>query len=240
MRIIGSDIWFECFFCWLIQEIIFRYQLLQLKESQIYFLFIHIFWISKYFREIVHSFSVPVIECLQFCSMKIQTHSMAPLLASNIARNRALEVEESKVHDQNFLHHEQFDQHDEYTPVNLINIISLNEWKIIDGKMSKNRMETSYTLGSSGGSNWTIQSTAGMSKPRAATSVHKSVPDSALQNWKNVVVRLVCFCFPWIIRVNVIWCMKSGLVINCIFETVQTNHTKCDTLTWIDVTGKSM
>lgn len=24
------------------------------------------------------------------------------------------------------------------------------------------------------------------------------MPESALQNWKKVVVRLVCFCFPWI------------------------------------------
>jgi hypothetical protein len=53
-----------------------------------------------------------------------------------------------------------------------------------------------YSLGSSGGSYCTIQSTAGMSRPRAATSVHSSLPVSALQNWKNVVVRFVCFCFP--------------------------------------------
>lgn len=39
-----------------------------------------------------------------------------------------------------------------------------------------------YSLGSSGGSNCTIQSTAGISKPLAATSVHSNVPDSALQN----------------------------------------------------------
>lgn len=53
-----------------------------------------------------------------------------------------------------------------------------------------------YSRGSSGGSNWTIQSTSGMSRPRAATSVHSSIPESALQNWKKVVVRFVCFCFP--------------------------------------------
>lgn len=53
------------------------------------------------------------------------------------------------------------------------------------------------TLGSSGGSNWTIQSTSGMSRPRAATSVHSSVPDVALMNSKNVVVRFCCFCLPW-------------------------------------------
>lgn len=53
-----------------------------------------------------------------------------------------------------------------------------------------------YSLGSSGGSYCTIQSTAGMSRPRAATSVHSRIPVSALQNWKKVVVRFVCFCFP--------------------------------------------
>lgn len=54
-----------------------------------------------------------------------------------------------------------------------------------------------HTLGSSGGSYCTIQSTAGMSSPLAATSVHNKIPDSALQNWKNVVVRFVCCCLPW-------------------------------------------
>ena len=53
-----------------------------------------------------------------------------------------------------------------------------------------------YSLGSSGGSYCTIQSTAGISRPRAATSVHSRIPVSALQNWKNVVVRFICFCFP--------------------------------------------
>lgn len=52
------------------------------------------------------------------------------------------------------------------------------------------------TLGSSGGSYCTIQSTSGISSPRAATSVHSRMPESALQNWKKVVVRLVCFCLP--------------------------------------------
>lgn len=52
------------------------------------------------------------------------------------------------------------------------------------------------TFGSSGGSYWTIQSTSGMSSPLAATSVHSRMPESALQNWKKVVVRLVCFCLP--------------------------------------------
>lgn len=52
------------------------------------------------------------------------------------------------------------------------------------------------TFGSSGGSYCTIQSTAGMSRPLAATSVQSRMPDSALQNWKNVVVRFVCFCLP--------------------------------------------
>ena len=35
-----------------------------------------------------------------------------------------------------------------------------------------------YSLGSSGGSYWMIQSTAGMSSPRAATSVHSRIPQS--------------------------------------------------------------
>lgn len=52
------------------------------------------------------------------------------------------------------------------------------------------------TFGSSGGSYWTIQSTSGISRPLAATSVQRRMPESALQNWKNVVVLLVCFCFP--------------------------------------------
>jgi hypothetical protein len=42
-----------------------------------------------------------------------------------------------------------------------------------------------------------IQSTLGISRPRAATSVHKRVPDGALQNSKKVVVRFCCFCLPW-------------------------------------------
>jgi hypothetical protein len=42
-----------------------------------------------------------------------------------------------------------------------------------------------------------IQSTMGISRPRAATSVHKRVPDGALQNSKKVVVRFCCFCLPW-------------------------------------------
>lgn len=37
---------------------------------------------------------------------------------------------------------------------------------------------------------WMIQSTAGMSRPRAATSVHSRMPLSAWQNSKKVVVRL--------------------------------------------------
>ena len=52
-------------------------------------------------------------------------------------------------------------------------------------------------MGSSGGSNWTIQSTSGISRPRAATSVHNKAPELALQNSKNVVVRFCCFCFPY-------------------------------------------
>lgn len=41
-----------------------------------------------------------------------------------------------------------------------------------------------------------IQSTAGISKPRAATSVQSKIPFSALQNSKNVFVRFCCFCRP--------------------------------------------
>jgi hypothetical protein len=44
-----------------------------------------------------------------------------------------------------------------------------------------------------GGSNWMTQSTAGISRPRAATSVAKRVPESALQNSKNRAVRVFCF-----------------------------------------------
>ena len=53
-----------------------------------------------------------------------------------------------------------------------------------------------FTLGSSGGSYCTIQSTAGMSSPLAATSVHSKMASLALQNWKKVCVLLVCFCLP--------------------------------------------
>ena len=59
-----------------------------------------------------------------------------------------------------------------------------------------------FTLGSSGGSNCTIQSTSGMSSPRAATSVHNKMASLALQNWKKVWVRLACFCLPWWRRNN--------------------------------------
>ena len=53
-----------------------------------------------------------------------------------------------------------------------------------------------HTFGSSGGSNCTIQSTSGISKPLAATSVHNNMPLSAEQNSKNVLVRFCCFCLP--------------------------------------------
>ena len=33
--------------------------------------------------------------------------------------------------------------------------------------------------------------------PLAATSVQRRMPESALQKEKKVVVRFVCFCFPW-------------------------------------------
>ena len=42
-----------------------------------------------------------------------------------------------------------------------------------------------------------IQSTLGISRPRAATSVQSRIPVGALQNSKNVLVRFCCFCFPY-------------------------------------------
>lgn len=42
-----------------------------------------------------------------------------------------------------------------------------------------------------------IQSTLGMSRPRAATSVQSKIPVGALQNSKKVLVRFCCFCLPW-------------------------------------------
>ena len=54
-----------------------------------------------------------------------------------------------------------------------------------------------YSLGSSGGSYWMIQSTLGMSRPRAATSVQSRIPVGAAQNSKKVRVRFSCFCLPW-------------------------------------------
>jgi hypothetical protein len=56
-----------------------------------------------------------------------------------------------------------------------------------------------YSLGSSGGSYCTIHCTAGISSPRAATSVQSSTPLSALLNSRNVAVRRLCFCLPWIL-----------------------------------------
>lgn len=41
-----------------------------------------------------------------------------------------------------------------------------------------------------------IQSTLGISRPRAATSVQSKIPVGALQNSKKVLVRFCCFCFP--------------------------------------------
>ena len=62
-------------------------------------------------------------------------------------------------------------------------------------KLEKKRKKK-HTFGSSGGSNCTIQSTSGISKPLAATSVHNNMPLSAEQNSKNVLVRFCCFCLP--------------------------------------------
>jgi len=41
-----------------------------------------------------------------------------------------------------------------------------------------------------------IQSTLGISSPRAATSVHSRMPVVALPNSKKVFVRFCCFCLP--------------------------------------------
>eukprot|EP01139_Manchomonas_bermudensis_P000891 Amastigsp_a1050_42.p4 type:complete len:122 gc:universal Amastigsp_a1050_42:437-802(+) len=54
-----------------------------------------------------------------------------------------------------------------------------------------------YSRGSSGASTWTIQSTSGMSRPRAATSVQIRMPDSAPTKSRKVEVRFCCFCRPW-------------------------------------------
>lgn len=77
-------------------------------------------------------------------------------------------------------------------------LIKLNNltWQTNAAYAIKKTPKNLLTLGSSGGSYCTIQSTSGMSSPRAATSVHSRMPESALQNWKKVVVRLVCFCLP--------------------------------------------
>lgn len=57
------------------------------------------------------------VECRQFCSMKIQTHSMGLWLASSNARSPILPDEVSKERAQNYLHRAPFDRLDEYTPV---------------------------------------------------------------------------------------------------------------------------
>lgn len=83
-----------------------------------------------------------------------------------------------------------------------------------------------YSLVSFGGSYCTIQSTAGMSKPRAATSVHSKMPDSALQNWKNTDVRLACFCLPY----------KTEYYV----KSIEITDPSMLQLTWIEFTGRSM
>lgn len=57
--------------------------------------------------------------------MKIQIHSMELLLVSNNAKIRALQVEESKEHDQSSLHHAQYDQHGVYIPMTKISAMCL-------------------------------------------------------------------------------------------------------------------
>lgn len=106
----------------------------------------------------------------------------------------------------------------------------LNFNKIVAKNINRFFQGFSYTLGSSGGSYWTIQSTSGISSPRAATSVHKRMPESALQNWKKVVVRLVCFCFPWVGKKN--W-FKAAAPAG---ESMKGRRT----LTWMAMTGRSM
>lgn len=132
----------------------------------------------------------------QFCPMKTQTHSMAPLPVLDNARNPVLLVAKLTMHDQSFLLRVQFVQHDGYIPIWITLLFIIKRKMVTSFRMDKSEILDYYTFGSSGGSNCTIQSTAGISNPRAATSVQSSVPDSALQNWKNVVVRFVCFCLP--------------------------------------------
>lgn len=52
--------------------------------------------------------------------------------------------------------------------------------------------------------------TSGMSRPRAATSVHNKMPFSALQKSKKVEVRFCCFCFPWISRQSTWMYLRSS------------------------------
>ena len=73
---------------------------------------------------------------------------------------------------------------------------SFNIRHIPEKNVEHKYIKRKHTFGSSGGSNCTIQSTWGISKPLAATSVHNRIDSLALQNWKNVWVRFACFCFP--------------------------------------------
>lgn len=69
-----------------------------------------------------------------------------------------------------------------------------------------------YSRGSSGGSYCTIQSTCGMSRPRAATSVQSKMPDFAWQNEKNVHVRFCCFCLPYMKKKAVLLYVTKFLI----------------------------
>ena len=90
---------------------------------------------------------------------------------------------------------------------------SQGQWMFVTRPMfhDLNYRSVPFTLGSSGGSNCTIQSTSGISRPRAATSVHSNVPELALQNSKNVVVRFCCFCFPYMKQTSFVCYISQGL-----------------------------
>lgn len=59
---------------------------------------------------------LPEVECRQFCSMRSQTRSVEPWLASNISRIPAPQVEGSSKHVPSCLHHVLFFRLCGYTP----------------------------------------------------------------------------------------------------------------------------
>lgn len=52
--------------------------------------------------------------------------------------------------------------------------------------------EGAHSVGSPGGSNWTMTDTPEKSRPLAATSVHSSTPQLLRENSKKVFVRSAC------------------------------------------------